>query len=376
MALVLVVGCDFLEDISGVLFELDRAYLIGVDGDHVFYEYERESDADCNEWGFCDYPTSLWLFDMATGESRRIQRPVFQCGAQAYGDYFVRERYFDDDSGRVEAVQISTGERTTIIERSAIERREPLYFQCQHILDGQRVMVLRLGELLLFDLAAKSVIWTFDVPAEFNELSAFGGDYAVVSSIDTESYEWRADLLIDITTDETIDIPPPPDGINFSDGPYYDARYTSLSTGWLVGTGWRDGGQDRDLCILGFHLSTQTWHVVVGPDSPVPPDWVPYLFGVSDGSFVILWDNEPPDLPLNWGNARIDVVDPQTGDTRIVSEDRAILGLLDYWSLGNARVHDNKIYWIDEYDISGGLVILDLDTGRLQTRQLGGPFED
>jgi len=370
VALALAVGCDVLEDVLDAGGG-DSAYLVGADGEHVFYSYTRSSDAECNDWGFCDYPVSLWSFDIATGKSRRIQRPVFQCNAQAFGDYFVAERFYDDDSERVEAVQISTGQRTTV----ATPGPAPDLPCEQHMLDGERVMVLRPGELLLFDLAAKSVIWTFDVPAGFNRLTALAGDYVVVSSIGAENYDWYADLLISVATSETIDIPPPPDGIELYEDQYY---YAGLSTGWLAADGWRGDGQDGGFCILGFHLSTQTWHVVIGPDAPVPSDWDPSLLGVTDGSFVIAWDRHPPERFFSEGIVRLDFVDAETGDTRVVSDDLSALALLYDWpdTDENVQIYGNNVYWIDEMHMSGRVAILDLDTGRLQTHQLGGPFED
>ncbi len=377
---ILTTGCpdalqDVLSDDSG------EAYPAGVDDRYFYYEYwpgnpemiDPRVDA-----------ASLWALDLATGETRRLEKPRPRIGLQAYGDYFVYEQQVGDTSfGQIVAVQISTRQRTTISEYDsgwpAIGNPHPI-----HILDGDRVMVRTQEGLMLFDLAEGAAMWTFDLQQD-DELIAFKGNQVLVARYeDEESDYWPggalAGLLIDVLTDEATQIAPP-DGIElWSDAQLYGTvNGTHISDTWILTTGYEsfdpvDEEAPLRAYVLAYHIPTGTWDILaegqidVGPDLTRMQGIMPFVCGLGD-SHAVLSFSEFDMLPTSH---RLELIDLESHDRRLIEEHSGISLLLS--TLPTPLLHSQTAYWIDY--LSKSLVLYDIESGQRRTLQLGGPFDD
>ncbi len=353
---VLTVGCDALDELaeSGEVDYRD-AGLIGVDDSHVFYEYFTTSGRECNDWGWCDYPSSLWAFDLATGQSKRIQKSKPRLNAQAAGDYFVSE---EERTGRVVGGRISTGERTTIVERNP----HLDFWGEQHMLDGERVAVLTAGRLSLFDLPAQAATWTFNLPLEYTRLLAFKSNQVVVAN-EFEDCGDASLALINTTDDEMLEIPAPPGGIRW----VWGGCEIHLSQTWLALNGCvRIGANRYREAILAFHIPTESWQVL-GEYGRLYldgyfPDWSLRLLGGDETHVFVEIDHYVETENF------IKMIELSSGDAEVICD------VSEMW-IGDNILHNRHLYWIDDY-ATGELAILDLDSGRVQLRPLGGPFDD
>ena len=129
-----------------------------------------------------------------------------QFGAQAEGDYYVTELVQDNETkGKIIAVQISSGDSTTLYERSL----EPASSDATiHALSDGRVVVLTELGLVVHTLGDEGVTRTVSVPLDTYELAAFSGDLVVV--LTGEKYGDVTPVLIDLGDDTQTEIPPAP----------------------------------------------------------------------------------------------------------------------------------------------------------------------
>ncbi|MCH8968031.1 MAG: hypothetical protein IIA66_02805, partial [Planctomycetes bacterium] len=138
-----------LSGCGGTFDETGSTSIVGVDEDHVFSRHFETYS------GWEVLPSSLWSVDIDSGQTRRIQDATIQAGPQAGGDFYVTElKRGDGTRGRLVGVQISTGRRMVIHER---DLNWGTSFDTQHLLDGDRVLLLVGAELILYDLVAGSV---------------------------------------------------------------------------------------------------------------------------------------------------------------------------------------------------------------------------
>ena len=358
IARILITFACGLSGCGGTFEETGSTSIVGIDEDHVLIEHFQEYS------GWEVLPSSLWSMDIDSGQTRRIQNATIQAGPQAGGDYYVTElKRGDGTRGRLVGVQISTGRRMVIHER---DLNWGTSFDTQHLLDGDRVLLLAGAELILYDLVTGSVTKTIELPETTTDLLALGEDQAVIRLGDDAAEELVA--VVNLGNGEILEFPPAPGNRQ----PLY--LDTQLSHDWLVVSRfekideqtWRND-------VLAFHIPTLEWHVLAQSETFefLTPSFllpVALVFVTGIGESHVLVENDKYDL--FGGYSRIELIELATKTRKTIFEmPQSILASSGFLS---PALRGNEVFWINP--LLNALHVYNIQTESLDTKLLPKSF--
>ena len=320
------------------------------------------------EWsGWTTLPSTVWQVDTAAGAAEKIGTARPRYDLQAAGDYYVAE-YSTDSGSAVMAVQISTGEEITILERDVtLGGRYDRVF----VLDGTDAIVLTDDGLLVYDLEERTSR-AISLDADLSRVLAAGDGYALVE----RGYVYSGDnLLVDLATGDAAEVPALPEG---REAYFGDAV---IADGTLVTSGRRYSGLNEiGLDIFELNIDSGTWSSLVyyAHDSTdgvtfqsgtakqarlgIAATRLAYVRGASDAHVLV-------EFVDTWQQTRLDLLDRTTGELTAVAQRTGIL-TEQYCGL----LHDGRVYWIDEAESK--LIIHDIASGEEDVVTLNVPPTD
>ena len=213
-----------------------------------------------------DYPSSLWVVDVQTEESRRVAGPELQHYLEVSGDYYIFPTTEEGADGvetkSLTGVQISTGQRFTIFD--GLEN-------VSYVLEGSRLAYaagMPQTQIVVYDLDARDVLQTVDLPQGASGVWGLD-DTRVLTFQETPETEGDATseatdvipVLIDLDTGELTELPPGPQ--DWVPMPYGS---NALAGDWIVTTGMETVSGESSgavpMSVVAWRISAGTWRVL------------------------------------------------------------------------------------------------------------------
>ena len=338
LVLVTVAGCDI-----GDWEDPPAVTLIGVDGERAFYQYFELG----NSYEYSS-PSTVWVVDLATGDSRKLHELATGGSAAAWGDHYIFDEFEETDpegwmGAALYARQISTDERFEVFGSDEYLNYMP------SILSEERVALLTPENvLLIYDLPERSVVQELEPAEDTLGLVDFDGDRVLIAYGDV--YSGGEARIIDLSTQETVDIPQWP-GASEDAGDVWEEDFfcwTRLSGAWVTGfTMAIDESGFEGTDIWAYCLDTSTWTKVATYEGLDIGESLPITGGMAD--VVGMNDTHVLTYYLSLSgllrfNIRYDLIELESGATTVITEDS--YGLSDR-DPGTPVLEGREVYWID-----------------------------
>lgn len=321
----------------GTLFEDSALFLVGTAGDTVYLQNFGTYS------GYATLPSTVWGLDVTTGDTTKLRAARVQYDVQAAGDYFVAERPINDNqASRIVAVQISTGDELTILERAvSLGGRYDRAF----VLAGTRVVARTDTGLLVYDLPTRTTLRTIAIDDLIVEILAADANWALVTRNSVPSGDH---LLVRLDTGAARVVPAEPAG-----------RQALLFEAAIVGdelfTGANvvdENGQAVGNEVLVLHLDDLTWESWAAYDTYTPSllsTRALYVQGADETRVLVEYLR--PSV-----SDRVEVIDRATGVRTTIHEETGLVS-----SALGPHLDGDRVYWLSSvpniivtYDLSSG----------------------
>lgn len=351
VVLVTVAGCNPAD-----WEEPPAVMLIGVDGERAFYQYYEGG-------GTFEYslPSTVWVADLTTGDSRKLHELPADSSAAAWGDHYIFDEFDETDpegwtDAALYARQISTDERFEVFGADEYSYYVP------PVLSEERVALLTPENvLLIYDLPDRSVVQELELGEDALGLVDFDGDRVLIEHGD--GYSNSEGRIIDLSTQETVDIPQWP-GAGENAGDVWESDFFLwcwLSGRWVTGYAMgidEDGFEGTD--VWGYCLDTSAWTKLATYEGLDIGESLTASGGMAD--VVAMNDTHVLTYYLSMSgllrfDIRYDLIEFETGTTTVINA--YSYGLSDR-DPGTPILEGREIYWIDGERMQ--LNILDIDT--------------